>query len=65
MRAVQELTIFDGLKVHLGKDVRGALAIPTQFVTDFGVSVQQTGHCGQYTTSWIGGKDKSALELSV
>jgi hypothetical protein len=65
VRAVQQVTIFDGLKVHLGEDGRGALAIPAKPVADFRCEAQRTGHGGQCTTNWISGKDQSTLELTA
>lgn len=63
--AVQERAIFHRLIVHVGGDVRRALAVPAKLVSNFGFEAQGTGHCGQYTTSWIAGKDKRALELTL
>jgi hypothetical protein len=65
VRAIQKLTVFDGLEVHVGEDVRGAMTIPAKFVANFRLETQRAGHCQQYTASWIGGKGKSALELTV
>lgn len=65
VRAIQKLTIFDRLEVHGGKDVRRAMAIPAKLLANFRLEAQRAGHCWQYTACWIGGKDKSALELTV
>jgi hypothetical protein len=45
--------------------VRRAVAVPANSVANFGLEAERTCHCRQYTASWIGGKDKSALELTV
>jgi hypothetical protein len=65
VRAVQKMAVLDGLEVHVRQDVRGAMAIPAMLMANFWLEAQRAGHCRQYTASWIGGKDKSALELSV
>jgi hypothetical protein len=65
VRAVQKLTVFGRLEVHLGQDVRGTMAVPAMLVSNFGLQGPRTGHAMEYTASWIGGKDKSALELSL
>jgi hypothetical protein len=41
--AVQKLAVFDGLEVHVRDNVRGAVAVPTQLVADFGLETQRTG----------------------
>jgi hypothetical protein len=63
--AEQELAVFDRLVVHVGQHVRRAVAVPANSVAHFGLEAERTCHCRQYTASWIGGKDKSALELTV
>jgi hypothetical protein len=44
--AVQERAIFHRLIVHVGGDVRRALAVPAKLVSNFGFEAQRTGHCG-------------------
>jgi hypothetical protein len=64
VRAEQKLAVLDGLVVHVRLRVRSAVAVPAKFVANFRLEGERAGHCRQYTATWIGGKDKSALELT-
>jgi hypothetical protein len=63
--AVQERAIFHRLIVHVGGDVRRALAVPAKLVSNFGSRRSGPVTAGRYTISWIVGKDKRALELTL
>jgi hypothetical protein len=63
--AEQELPVFDGLVIHVRLHLRSAVAVPAKFVANFRLQGERTGHCRQYTATSIGGKDKSALELTA
>jgi hypothetical protein len=44
MRAVQQLTVLDGLEVHVWLDVRGAMTVPTKLVAHFRLEAERAGH---------------------
>jgi hypothetical protein len=65
MAAEQKMPVLDGLIVHAATDVGSPVPVPAQSVAGFGFEAERAGHRGQYTVSWIAGKDKSALELTL
>jgi hypothetical protein len=44
--AKEQLPVFDRLEVHVGHDVRGAMAVPAKFMAKFRLEAQWTGHRG-------------------